>query len=212
MISLQIQSICEDFSVAAAKVGMLYSAPIIRAVADMIDEYRITPLVIDPVMVATSGKRLLQNNAVSVLCAKLLPKATLITPNLNEAELLLGHSIRSLEDMNTAARALGVQFGTACIIKGGHLRLEDRSQESGVRSQKLTLRSSRSEARVVDVLYWKGRIYEFRGPRIPVTRTHGTGCVFSAAIAAFLARGEELPDAINHAKHFVTSKLECSFS
>jgi hydroxymethylpyrimidine/phosphomethylpyrimidine kinase len=197
MISLQIKSICEGFSVAAAKIGMLYSAPIIRAVANMIDEYRIAPLVIDPVMVATSGRRLLQNNAVGVLCEKLLPKATVITPNVNEAQLLWGHPILSLDDMHAAARALGERFGNACVIKGGHLGAR-RGQRSEVRSQK---------AEVVDVLYWKNKTYELRGTRIRVTRTHGTGCVFSAALTAFLARGESLVSATEMAQEHVRGVL-----
>jgi hydroxymethylpyrimidine/phosphomethylpyrimidine kinase len=219
MVISQIKAVSEYFNVAAAKTGMLYSAAIISAVARSVRTRKLKTLVVDPVMVATSGARLLKQDAVKALCSELLPLATVITPNLDEAEILWGRAIRSVEDMESAARDIGERFGTACVVKGGHLEPEARCQKSEVRGQRSELGSQGSEINrqsaintrhsVVDVLYDGHTVRAYSLPRVTGVKTHGTGCTFSAALTAFLARGEKLPVAVNHAKHFVVSKLKC---
>lgn len=185
MVALQVQTICAFFSVAAAKTGMLYSAAIIGAVAGTIKRRRIPWLVVDPVMIATSGARLLRRDAASALCNLLLPLADVITPNLPEAEALCRQKIGNLRDMESAAREIGTRYRAACVVKGGHL----------------------PGNKVVDVLFSAGRIYAFRSERLPVA-THGTGCMFSAALTALLAHGADLPEAIWGAKHYVHGVLK----
>jgi len=185
MVKLQVETICSGFRVAAAKTGMLYSAAIIEAVAGTIKRQRIPWLVVDPVMIATSGARLLRRDAVSALCRRLLPLAEVITPNLPEAEALCGHAISTLPDMESAARETGARYHAACVVKGGHLPGQT----------------------VTDVLYHSGRIYRFRSARRRVA-THGTGCMFSAALTAFLARGCSLPAAVQGAKRYVHGVLK----
>jgi len=185
MVALQVETICAFFRVAAAKTGMLYSAAIIEAVARTIQRRRIPWLVVDPVMIATSGKRLLRRDAVSALCSQLLPLADVITPNLPEAEALCGHAIGNLRDMETAAREIGARYRAACVVKGGHL----------------------SGDKVVDVLFSAGHIYRFRSVRLRVA-THGTGCMFSAALTALLAQGASLPGAVRGAKRYVHAVLK----
>ncbi|MBU4286025.1 MAG: bifunctional hydroxymethylpyrimidine kinase/phosphomethylpyrimidine kinase [Kiritimatiellae bacterium] len=210
MVMLQVETICAFFCVAAAKTGMLYSAAIIKAVARTIKRRPIPWLVVDPVMIATSGARLLRRDAVSALCNRLLPLANVITPNLPEAEMLCGHAIGALPDMEAAAREIGTRYRAACVVKGGHLPGNE----------------------VVDVLFSAGRIYSFRSARLqrylpavaspPAMQagaqhcgqarlrvsTHGTGCMFSAALTALLARGVDLPEAVRGAKHYVHGVLK----
>ena len=185
MVTLQMETICAFFRVAAAKTGMLYSAAIIEAVARTIKHRRIPWLVVDPVMIATSGARLLRRDAARALRNRLLPLANVITPNLPEAEALCGHAIGNLRDMESAAHEIGTRYHTACVIKGGHLPGQT----------------------VTDVLCHSGHIYRFRSTRLRVT-THGTGCMFSAALTALLARGIDLPKAIRMAKHYVIGVLK----
>jgi hydroxymethylpyrimidine/phosphomethylpyrimidine kinase len=197
MVTLQVETICAFFRVAAVKTGMLYSAAIIEAVARTIKRRRIPWLVVDPVMIATSGARLLRRDAVSALCNRLLPLANVITPNLPEAEVLYCHTIGNLRDLESAARAIGTRYRAACVVKGGHLPGNE----------------------VVDVLFSAGHIYRFRsarlqryaqhcGPARLRVATHGTGCMFSAALTALLARGVDLPEAIRVAKHYVYGVLK----
>jgi hydroxymethylpyrimidine/phosphomethylpyrimidine kinase len=166
--------------VAAVKTGMLYDAGIIHAVAGC----RLPQLVVDPVMVASSGARLLKPDAIAALTGKLLPRAVIITPNLAEAEVLLGEPIKSLPAQRAAARTLAGKFGTAVIIKGGH-----------------------GAGRAVDVMFDGRRFHEFGAARVPGIKTHGTGCTFSAAIAANLALGHGLVEAVARAKRFVTRAI-----
>lgn len=185
MVALQIETVCDGFPVAAAKTGMLYSAAIIEAVARTAQHRRIPRLVVDPVTIATSGARLLRRDAVRALCQKLLPLANVITPNLPEAEALCGHAIPDMAAQELAAREIARRYKTACVIKGGHL-------PGGI---------------VVDVLFHAGRIYRFKSPRLRVA-THGTGCMFSAALTAHLAKGRPLPEAVRGAKRYVHGVLE----
>ena len=182
----QIEAVFEALRPSAVKTGMLYSAPIIRVVAGFFQRRAGVPLVVDPVMVSTSGARLLKPEAVRVLCADLLPLATLVTPNLDEAEILCGGKLRSVEDLRAAARALHERFGCAALVKGGHLR--------GLKE-------------AVDIFYDGRQELLLSAPFIQGVSTHGTGCTYSAAIAGHLARGCSLPRAVQAGKEFITQAI-----
>jgi len=186
MVSRQIRLICESFPVAAAKTGMLYSSEIIRAVAEADISQGIPILVVDPVMIAVSGARLLQADAVAALCEDLLPQARVITPNLHEAEILIGHSISSVDELRRAAHEIGDRYDVACVAKGGNLGGDE----------------------VVDVLYDEGEEHLFTGPRIHAAQSHGAGCSFSAALTAFLAKGMMIQQAVELSKQFVSDALQ----
>jgi len=181
----QIRTVCEEFPVAAAKTGMLFSAPIIRAVAAADIRQGIPILVVDPVMVAASGARLLEPDAIEALCSELLPQARVITPNLDEAALLCGHPIENVDQMRAAAAEIGDRYDVACVIKGGHLPGDT----------------------LTDVLYDEGEEFVMSGPRVVAVETHGAGCAFSAAVTACLARGVLLEDAVARARTFVKEAL-----
>lgn len=185
MVAQQIRTVCAGFPVAAAKTGMLFSAPIIRAVAREVERQGLRKLVVDPVMISTSGSRLLRDDAVAALRRDLLPLARVITPNLPEAEALLGAKIASLPDMKSAAEALSRRFGCAAVVKGGHC----------------------AGNRVHDLLFDGRRMTVLTSPRLKVRETHGTGCTFSAALAAHLAAGRSLEDAFRGAKDYVARAL-----
>src|SRR5690606_16457426 len=163
----------------AAKTGMLSSAAIIGLVARKVREHGLGPLVVDPVMISKSGFALLRPDAVDALRRELLPLAALVTPNVHEAERLAGTEIRTVADAGMAARAIHAFGPGAVLVKGGHL--ED-------------------EAESVDVLFDGAEIHAFRAERIETPHTHGTGCTYASAIAAHLARGESLPEAVRRAK------------
>jgi hydroxymethylpyrimidine/phosphomethylpyrimidine kinase len=179
-VALQIDTILEDVPVHAAKTGMLSSAAIIGAVADAARRHGIENLVVDPVMVATSGDRLLAEDAEATLRDELLPLARLVTPNAAEAEVLTGRPVDSVETAVEAARALAERGPRAVLVKGGHWGEE-----------------------AVDVLLDEGEIVTLSRPRLETTSTHGTGCTLSSAIAAGLASGRSLRDAVEEAKDFV---------
>ena len=183
IVAEQIARVITALPVRAAKTGMLYDAKIIRAVAGSVR----CRLVVDPVMVATSGARLLQPDAIRVLQTVLFPVATVVTPNLVEAEVLLGCQIRTVPELRMAARALADRFGVAFLVKGGHLTGD-----------------------AVDVLCAGNRLHEFGAPHITGVKTHGTGCVFSAALTAHLALGCGLIEAVGRAKNFVTRAIRNS--
>ena len=189
MVRSQIAAVCAAFPVAAAKTGMLYSAEIITAVAEAVTEFGIPRLVVDPVMISTSKKPLLREDAAAALREKLLPKAMLITPNLPEAEALSGGTINSLQELREAAAELGRQYQTACVLKGGHL-------DSG--------------NAVIDILWDGSRLHEFRTERVAAAETHGTGCTFAAAAAAGLSRGASLPEAVAAAQAYVAGALRAA--
>jgi len=186
MVAEQMERVLEAFPVGAAKTGMLYDAQIIEAVARVFRRHKLRNLVVDPVMVASSGTRLLKAEAVKVLTKRLLPLARVVTPNRTEAEALSGRSVRSRTAQCEAARALADRFGVAFVVKGGHL--------SGA----------------VDVLFDGRELHEFEAARVPRIKTHGTGCVFSAALAANLALGHSLVEAVARAKQFVTDAIRHS--
>ncbi len=186
IVAEQVRAVAEDIGVDAAKTGMLSNKEIIAAVARVVEEISI-PLVVDPVMVAKSGAPLLREDAVEHLISRLIPLAKVVTPNKPEAERLAGTRITSLKDAREAARIIVEDLGAeAAIVKGGHLD-SDYS---------------------VDVMYYKGRSLELKSPRIRRNTTHGTGCAFSAAIAAGLAKGRSLEEAVKVAKDFITMAIE----
>jgi len=186
IVAGQIDRVFEAFKVAAAKTGMLYDATIIETVADAFRARQFKKLVVDPVMVATSGAVLLKKDAIAALKSKLLPLAVVVTPNLAEAEVLWERSIRTLEDLRAAARALAERFGVPFLVKGGHVP---------------------EATRAADVLFDGKSFHEFSAPVIRDVKPHGAGCAFSAAIAAHLAQGWSLPESINRAKRFISRAI-----
>jgi hydroxymethylpyrimidine/phosphomethylpyrimidine kinase len=188
IVAAQIDAVLTDIGADAVKTGMLSNSEIIRVVAAKVREYGITTLVVDPVMVATSGDRLLREDAVEALRTELLPLATVVTPNLPEAEVLIGQEVSSLEQMREAARAIVGLGARSAVVKGGHLAGD-----------------------AVDVFYDGSSFTELPARRIDTTSTHGTGCTLASAIAALLARGEPLESAIGGAKVYLTAAIERSF-
>jgi hydroxymethylpyrimidine/phosphomethylpyrimidine kinase len=186
MVRRQMHAIFEAFSPAAIKTGMLYSKGIIEAVAEVLPKRRCPPLVIDPVMVASSGVRLLRPDAVRALTRHLLPRATLITPNLDEAGLLLNRSIKKVEHLRQAARDLQKRFQGAVLVKGGDLR--------GVKS-------------AVDFFFDGTTELLLEAPLIRGVSGHGTGCTYAAAVTGYLALGVPLTRAVERAKQFITQAI-----
>ena len=187
LVRAQIETVAGDLEIKAAKTGMLSSASIIAVVAGAVGDYRF-PLVVDPVMVAKGGAKLLRDEAVEALRSRLLPLATVLTPNLPEAEVLLERPIKTLAERRQAAEDL-VRLGPrAVVLKGGH----------------------GEEAEAIDILFDGDRSVELRVQRIQSRNTHGSGCVFSAAIAAELAKGMSLVEAVHEAKNFVTGAIRAS--
>jgi hydroxymethylpyrimidine/phosphomethylpyrimidine kinase len=189
MVAAQVEAVATDMTVAATKTGMLANAEIIAAVADCAGRLRLGPLVVDPVMVAKSGDRLLDARAERAYVERLFPLATLVTPNQHEAEVLLGRPVRDLEAMRAAARDLAALGARAVLVKGGRLAGD-----------------------AVDVLFDGERLVDFPAPRIETANTHGTGCTLSAAICARLAQGDRLADAVRAAKAYLTEGLRRSFA
>jgi len=189
MVTAQIEAVASDIPVAAVKTGMLANRAIVEAVAEAVARRRLPHLVVDPVMVAKSGDRLLDAAAEGAYAERLLPLAEVVTPNLAEAEALLGRRVRSLEEMAEAARALLERGPRAVVVKGGHLAGEP-----------------------VDVFFDGRRMEELWAPRIPTRNTHGTGCTFSAAIAARLALDQELLEAVQGAKHYLTEAIRGAYA
>jgi hydroxymethylpyrimidine/phosphomethylpyrimidine kinase len=184
VVAEQIRALAEDMPLSAVKVGMLGSAGNVEVVAAALERYSPPFVVLDPVFRSTSGAELLDAAGIEALCARLLPKVTLITPNIDEAARLAGQEIQNLEQMKSAAASLHARYGVRVVITGGHL---DKPQD----------------------LFYDGSDYSvFAGDRIRSENTHGTGCAFSSAIAANLALGKSLPDAIVLAKAFVTKAIE----
>jgi hydroxymethylpyrimidine/phosphomethylpyrimidine kinase len=183
IVAAQINAVMEDIGADAAKTGMLSSPPIIETVAERIRHWRLR-VVVDPVMVAKGGDPLLQPEAVDTLRGVLLPLAEVITPNLPEAEVLTGRTLTTLEAMRDAARAIHALGARHVVVKGGHRAAEP-----------------------VDVYFDGQRFIELRGARIETLHTHGTGCTFSAAIAALLARGLSMEDAVRGAKDYITEAI-----
>lgn len=185
LVANQIDAIMADIGADAVKTGMLPNAEIISTVAQRVRQHNIGTLVVDPVMVTSSGVRLLEDDAVDAVRSALMPLATLVTPNTREAAVLTGEPVDTLESMRCAAKALAETTGAgAVLVKGGHL-----------------------DGPATDVLYDGGEFSEFTEQRIETTSNHGTGCTLASSIAANLARGVSLRDAIANSKAYVTNAI-----
>jgi hydroxymethylpyrimidine/phosphomethylpyrimidine kinase len=185
LVTAQIEAVMSDLPAHAAKTGMLANAAIVEAVAAVVEEMEIPLLVVDPVMIAKSGDRLIDDDALGAFRAELLPRAFLVTPNIPEAEALAGMRIASDDDRREAARRIAAGGASAVLIKGGHLPTRD----------------------IRDLLFDRHEFVEFRHERVESRHTHGTGCTFAAAITAQLALGVSLPDAIPLAQRYVAEAI-----
>ena len=180
----QIDMVFDDIVPDAVKIGMVASGELIRVIADRLRHYEAKNIVVDPVMVATSGSALMKTDAVQTLIDELLPLSTLVTPNIPEAEVLSGLTIESKEDMLTAAKQIGDNYHCAVLLKGGH-SINDAN----------------------DLLYTSGEFQWFEGKRIDNPNTHGTGCTLSSAIASNLAKGYTLAESVRRAKDYISGAL-----
>jgi len=185
LVTAQIEAVVSDIAPHAAKTGMLPNGAVIEAVAAAIDDLQIPLLVVDPVMIAKSGDRLMDDEAVGVLKSELIRRAFLVTPNVPEAETLAGIRIDDEESRHEAVRRILALGPTAVILKGGHLPSPE----------------------IVDLLYDGHRFTEFRTERVPGRNTHGTGCTFAAALTAHLALGHQLADAVPQAQRYVAGAI-----
>lgn len=187
-IEQQIEAVLSDIGADAIKVGMLHSGAVVHCVAEMIKRYDCKNVVVDPVMVSTSGHRLIEESAISTLMSELLPLATVITPNIPEAEILLGGmDLSQQESLYDAARELGTTFGTSVLLKAGHLVAD----------------------KLVDIFYnhEDDTITELPSIRVDTRNTHGTGCTMSSAFASMLARGLNIVDAARGAKKYINDAI-----
>jgi hydroxymethylpyrimidine/phosphomethylpyrimidine kinase len=184
VVAAQLRTVLEGFPVKAIKTGMLFSSGIIKAVAAVLVDYPQIPLVIDPVFAATSGSRLIEPRAIRTLCEELFPLAGLVTPNVPEAEFLCSGPIRSLEDLREAGDLLQAHYGVPFLMKGGHLPGD-----------------------AVDLLVDKRGVKAYQAKMVAGANNHGSGCTFSAAIVAFLARGKGLRPAVGLAKTYISGSL-----
>lgn len=183
-LAAELDAVFTDIFPDAVKIGMVSSAELIRVIAEKLRHYGAKHIVVDPVMVATSGARLLREDAVDAMKECLLPLAEVLTPNIPEAEILAGMEIRTAEDMTTAARIISEQYGCAVLCKGGH-QLNDAN----------------------DLLWKDGQARWFMGRRIDNPNTHGTGCTLSSAIASNLAKGYDLAASVERAKAYLSGAL-----
>ncbi len=180
----QLDAVFEDIYPDAVKIGMVSSSALIRVIGERLRYYNAKNIVVDPVMVATSGSSLMKNDAVESLCSELFPIATVITPNIPEAQILFGKKIESKEDMMMAAKEIGDTYHCAVLLKGGH-SINDAN----------------------DLLYADGELHWFEGKRIDNPNTHGTGCTLSSAIASNLAKGFTLAESVQRAKDYISGAL-----
>ncbi|MBB6446325.1 bifunctional hydroxymethylpyrimidine kinase/phosphomethylpyrimidine kinase [Bacillus benzoevorans] len=185
----QLDCIFNDIYPDAVKIGMVSNAKLIEVIAEKLTLMKVKNIVVDPVMVSTSGSRLLEEDAAQTLINKLIPLATVITPNIPEAEELSGMKITSVEEMENAAAIIAKDFEGAILMKGGH-SLNDAN----------------------DLLYWKGEKQWFYGERIDNPNTHGTGCTLSSAIASNLAIGLSLPESVKAAKDYISGALKANLN
>ena len=189
LVIAQIEAVAGDLPPDAVKTGMLATAAIVEAVAAAIEGLDLPNLVVDPVMIAKGGDRLLRDEAIGAIKAHLLPLAEVLTPNIPEAEVLAGGHIASVEDMRSAARRIRAMGPRVVVVKGGHL---DRAV---------------SGSDVIDIVSTRERDFELRGPRIETRHTHGTGCTFASAVAAQLARGTDIESALRDAREYLEGAI-----
>lgn len=220
-VAAQMDSIFTDIFPDAVKTGMLPNAFVIEAVADRLSHYSARNVVTDPVMVASSGKPLMEESAITALGEKLLPLVTLVTPNVPEAEILSGLKIRSREDAEEAARTIYGRFGCAALIKGGHLydprpiRTGGRKAESpapAAGENDHSAPGALSSEHADDCLFDGRELTWLPGHRLKNENTHGTGCTLSSAIAANLAKGYDLLPAVRKAKEYLTGVIEAGLN
>lgn len=187
IIQAQAEAVISDIGVDAIKIGMLHSSEVVRTIAHVLRSHSVPAVVLDPVMVSTSGHRLIEESAVESLVKELMPLATVITPNIPEAEILLGHTITSQEELPAAARELAQRCGTSVLLKAGHLDSE----------------------RLVDILFniKDESLTELPSVRIDTPNTHGTGCTLSSALTASLAKGLSLTEAAFAAKRYINEAI-----
>jgi hydroxymethylpyrimidine/phosphomethylpyrimidine kinase len=183
----QIQAVLEDIGADAVKIGMLHNSETINAVAEVLKKFEVKNIVLDPVMVATSGSKLLEDEAIQTLQKILIPMATVITPNIPEAEILLGKKIEKQEDLPAMAKELSMDGSISVLLKAGHMKDEE----------------------VIDIFYnaEKDEVVELKSKRLDSMNTHGTGCTLSSSFAAMLARGMELSDAAAEAKNYINQAI-----
>lgn len=188
VITKQIDAVLNDIGADAVKTGMLVNSEIIECVAQQLEKHQVRTLVVDPVMVAKSGDHLLQQDSVQALASRLLPLAAVVTPNIPEAERLIGMSIVTDDDVHLAAEKIIGMGARGVVVKGGH-----------------------REGPATDLFYDGTRFQDFSAPRVDTPNTHGTGCTFASAVAAGLARGMDVLDAVAMAKEYVTEAIRRSF-
>ncbi|TGL59171.1 bifunctional hydroxymethylpyrimidine kinase/phosphomethylpyrimidine kinase [Leptospira ognonensis] len=188
-IKSQMDAVLNYFPVSACKTGMLFSEGIISTVSDILSQNRKIRLVVDPVMIATSGAKLLQDDAIEAMKSKLIPLADIITPNLDEASHLLNRMIAEYDELGTAAKELYAMFKVPILLKGGHLK---------------------NAKEAIDILFDGQSMFEFKKPFIKNANTHGTGCTYSSAITSYLANGLSLQEAVGRAKDYIQNCIEDS--
>jgi hydroxymethylpyrimidine/phosphomethylpyrimidine kinase len=189
LVAAQIDAVIDDIGAHAVKTGMLATRAIVEVVAKKVRQHRLKNLVVDPVMVATSGDLLIRKNAVAALRSRLLPLATVVTPNLPEAEQLTHMRLRTWEEIEAAAKQIVALGAKTVIIKGGHRK-----------------------GPAVDLFFDGKKFHILDAPRIRTRNTHGTGCTLSAAIAAYLAKGEDIESAVRAAKKYITAAIRAGFT
>jgi hydroxymethylpyrimidine/phosphomethylpyrimidine kinase len=194
LVTAQIEAVAADIAIHATKIGMLATSAIVEAAVAAIEELDLPLVVVDPVMVSKGGQRLLDADGIQALCVELLPLARVVTPNLPEAEVLSGVLIRSQGDARVAAQRIRDMGASAVVITGGHAAETYRG-------------SGQTASEVVDLLLEGDTFYEFRTPRIDTPNTHGTGCTFASAIAAYLALGHAAPEAVERAQQYVAGAI-----
>ena len=202
-IAQQIDSILTDIGADAVKTGLLLLAPTVQLVADKVEQYHLKTLVVDPVLIDGAGRQLVDAATIRAYTDQLFPLATVVTPNLGEAAILVGHSIHTLAEMREAAVQIATYGSRWVVIKGGHAESQPGDQ---------SVDGALSGAQVVDVLYDRetGQFYEFYTPRLPIANARGAGCTFASAIASELAKGQPIPAAVEIAKRFVFEALQAS--
>ena len=187
IIEQQIEAVLSDIGADAVKIGMLHSGEVVGVVAKMLKKFGITNIVLDPVMVSTSGHRLIEDTAIGVLQTELIPLARVITPNIPEAEILLGRPIAEQESMPEAARCLAEKYGVSVLLKAGHMEDDE----------------------LIDIFYnWDSKeVVPLCSYRVDTPNTHGTGCTLSSALAAQLAKGLDLNEAVVNAKRYINAAI-----
>ncbi|MFI3258664.1 MAG: bifunctional hydroxymethylpyrimidine kinase/phosphomethylpyrimidine kinase [Rikenellaceae bacterium] len=186
IIEAQIEAVLSDIGADAIKIGMLHSVEVVEVVCRAIDRHRPKHVVLDPVMVSTSGHRLIEESAIEMLSRELIPRSTIITPNIPEAEILLGRSLADQNSLPEAARELSREGKVSVLLKAGHL----------------------SEELLTDIFFESGVIHRLSSERLHTPNTHGTGCTLSSALAAFLAQGHPQAIAVTEAKRYLTAALK----